>query len=1123
MTDHASSTILSSLDTHGTKNMVATAFTKYAEERNELLDAYFRETKLLDVVQACVEKLALSHKTQHALPANPYPSLLSEIRQAEVECAMAKSPSAANNVPQPQLLIREQQTSPSNRLCSTQELLALSVWGSRRVLETADVPQLVCTIRRLQELNPLWFRDSDESEDDDGCKVAVHSALVGNCIDFALSDHSIVELERHIVITGEYLEMDMEVFARQLQKCLYELSSGSMNATTEPTKRCIGCTGICIMTEPSPNRETQNDDATWPLVRIAANRNAFVSAIKNALVDQSSIEITTRDLLAAIPETDSNGGKSRNRTTLLQTTQRFFLYFASTGGTATNAKSSTKKQQQAPPNCVFSPGQSRVSERGVFLSERGALEISTRLQQQQENGSNEQSNSATTGSEGGDTADPRLLLKNMVVEIKTLAGNKLPQSPSVSWRRRMETFIDSYAFSIIQVTMRNHVLAQAMPFFDPNLADDVAEAHFAVTNSLMQTLLEQARVGARSSLLTSVEAVLRTRWQELQDQLHQGPRGDIESDLTFDTTVFADALTSVSELLQLVAHAAAADFTCFLRRSQDSSSSGLHMKTEKQIDVIVALQNAIDNREYPPLVVFETVFAQYLVDSRVDIALESAVMNIVAFHLPPNPRVELSQRARAFAIRHHVPRMSLRAAGLTANTTTTVDHLVSMMRSENTSSRPFFSSNSRLLEILDADKLCGAHQWLMDNCVIRESNDFQPSKSSYSLQTFHSFLVFHPIVHHASTLGALSPPTEPITTFHLLIEKLEVVEHVVVEGKELTQAFEFFSAAVVNDLKWLTDVAAAHAVAPSKVTILDLNGKRISDVKVVGSENNEDAMRIQQLVQGVTPAKCVLRISSVCCNPPTRRSWEIVSLPFQTYHRFSRGTAEMLLRVAAFRLLRFGVFFSSHHAQFVLSSLVANKGVDIPGDNGNFQNHMPIEDWTPCARDATDHDDLLLQYELDCATPTDSTAAADQVFRQYLVAQSCLLQLFSIEATCTLALEQLGHEINTTRREPSIPTLRGIDSSIAPSFSRAFSSFIPMLVDQLQQILVPLNDDMKYVEEDDVAGHIVVLQRLVNGDDTKRFHKALRCTWLLVLYVRFSYQRDFFAHFPQQSVRQANK
>lgn len=1154
------------------------AFDKYALERNTLLDAYFRDTKLLEVLQMYVTKLALLYKTKQVLPANPYPSLLLEIRQAEVERAASHSTSSSSTG-SPPLLLHEQQTStspPRFRLCTSRELLPLSVWGFLPVMERLDGEVLQRSVQRVRELYPLWSLESESNDDDEGYKVAIHDALVGNGVFVSPTDTPFIQVERHVCVSGEQLEKAMAVFARQLVKCLHERSS-SMRATaslepSDPTKSAtgmpssIGCNGICIAAADDSDAEDKGDRSFWSLERVSGNRNVFISAVKTALVSHHSFAITSYDFAL-----QSSGNIDAQSASLFQTTQRFYFHFRCERAGGKSNQSAKNQQQQ---NRSFLRG-SCVLERGVFLDGHGALEIANRIQQI----THAASTSSVTGSNanGKDVAlkpppgkqpaaeirpemrmsaskNAQVLRANgasLAVVESVMDNIKLTCRSSDSCCHWMRAFARSFSFEVLKTTLGTQVLINFVVESNrdpiPNHAIEAMRSHFSAVGSQVGALLEQARVGSTSSLLTSVEPLLSSLWREIRARLHTK-----QEDESVDWRVFAESLACVNTLLLVVARVAANDFMRFFHSSLGADSGGsssppnnVDAEPDEQMDVIRAIQRAVEDRAYPPVVLFEAVLAQFLVDSCVDVAFESAVMNIVAFHLPPNPFIELSQWIRTFAVRQHVWRVPLdtaasSCASVTTTTTTTTEQCVSI-KNTNTGSK-LYSSNRSLLECLDGDKIWKAHQWLQRNELFRP-RDFQPPKRSYLVQTFHSLLVFHPVVNSTSarTTESASRPAEPV--FSPLVQELEFIEHIVVEGREFAQALAFFAAAVTEDLRRLL-----AARANSKVTILDPWGKTISAVE---HPENEDAI-LHQLLEEATPAKCVLHVRSVCCADRTvlrsdaqrKKASEgaihVVGKAYLFHHKPTEPAEQAphpccVSQLSAFRLLRFGVFFSLDHAQYVVAT-IANRSVDACSDKNIV---VPREEWTPYARHAIAHDDLFLKYELDFGVSTTHHPLVTPFhltedhkhdrLRQRLVSHSFILQLFAIEAACRWLLEQLQQEANE-------PPSRG-GKSIAPgsaitSFASMYAWIFPMLVRQLAQTLVPLNDQMRYV--DDLDAQIASLQQLGiimttlpdgvqaapggGGDShvvnqTSALLDTLRQTWLLVLYVRFSYQRDFFSNY----------
>lgn len=91
---------------------------------------------------------------------------------------------------------------------------------------------------------------------------------------------------------------------------------------------------------------------------------------------------------------------------------------------------------------------------------------------------------------------------------------------------------------------------------------------------------------------------------------------------------------------------------------------------------------------------------------------------------------------------------------------------------------------------------------------------------------------------------------------------------------------------------------------------------------------------------------------------------------------------------------------------------------------------------------------------------------------------------------------------------------------------KPFTLVLELLVRHMERILLPLNAQMRYLErpEELLAAFHRLLSRMSStsshqssADETSRLNAmerdVLRHSWLLVLYARFSCQRDFFANY----------
>lgn len=104
-------------------------------------------------------------------------------------------------------------------------------------------------------------------------------------------------------------------------------------------------------------------------------------------------------------------------------------------------------------------------------------------------------------------------------------------------------------------------------------------------------------------------------------------------------------------------------------------------------------------------------------------------------------------------------------------------------------------------------------------------------------------------------------------------------------------------------------------------------------------------------------------------------------------------------------------------------------------------------------------------------------------------------------------------------------------SSIKPQMplAKLFTQSLESLIRHVERILLPLTAQMRYLEwpEERFTAFQQLLSRLSstsshpgNANESTRLMsmkrdalRMLRQTWVLVLYARFSYQRDFFANY----------
>lgn len=1020
------------------------ALQQYAAQREELLDAYFTDTQLLHVLQSFVTTLATDFKTRRVLPANPYTMLLVAIRQSEIQRSLVLNGSFPKVTTSPALVLHDQQQptsalSPHFRLCSTKELLARSLWGFQSGMERIpDVAQLAHRVDTIQEIHPSWFNAAQDDQNDDQYRVAVFAALVGDSNKFPLEQYPVVEMEQHVVVSGELLEKAMAVFARQLFKFLHELTSSS---------KTLGCSGISI-TPSSTNSSFSGEINTtnglkpqpqqsrvWTPESVSANRNAFAAAVKIAIVSNASFEIssfssTTRSLSAPpVPNNSSNDGSQF----ICQTRQRFFFHFVWENATTSTTTKAVKPPQQQQQNRSFLTG-TRVIEFGLFSSARGALEIASRMQMAQDAAATATTNvngkkaSTTSKQQQPQTSkrpnavpDPpsslNLCSSGERLVASVLERLRLHTSPQET-RKWTNCFTSSCGFALLTLVLHNQVLIDLLLGIQDNYSvavdcRDALKSHFEISSSHLQALVEQARVGSTSSLLKSVGAFLRTLWEDAHTVFLLSMNGSDDSEELHPLTKLTEPLETVNELLLVVACVAVQDFV-ELAQSHTQATLGIGSGStlaqednpqDEQIDVLRALQTAVDERAYPPLVALECVLAQFLVDSCVDVALESAVLNIVASHLPPNPFIELSHHVRVFALRQLVwsrPPSSASNQEHTSQVQAYKDNDVVLMKPSEVDnvSHTLYGANHSLLEAIEPEQVWKAHQWLQQHGIFR-IREFQPLRSSYSIQVLHSLLAFHP------TAFATSQSSNSVMMTNQFLQELEIVEHVIVEGREFAQALEFFAGAVAHDLRRL----AGHEqlLFPIQVEIRGPMDDIVSEVNHHLGDSDSDMVMLE-LVQEATRAKCLLRVQlTLFIESPASKSsggdtnedatrLHIVGKSYVFHHKpteFGLQAQQCVSELLAFRLTQLGVFFAPETAELVLESL----GINFPAEE------LQPEFWTPFARQALENDDLFLKYELDfcareasaCTTPYHATADhKNGILLQRLTVHSWILPLYSI-------------------------------------------------------------------------------------------------------------------------------
>ncbi|KAF0687234.1 Aste57867_20996 [Aphanomyces stellatus] len=220
-------------------------------ERAAIIEAYIERIQ----IQAEIGRFWAKITTLSFVPPNPYPLLLDHFRSVEAQWLVSQSSDAPNV-----------QGGASKNL----------LFGRPRLLSRVDTAAVLSLFHRL---NISAFSQST----DDGFSVAVACSLVGLAAfhgpkaAFPRADD--VELEHHVVVEGEKLERAITVFAKVVAKDAYD---------THAMAGSVVGTGV-VVAVPSFKKSEKDTQKLWTIGMIQASRIAFFNAVKTAVTARAPI------------------------------------------------------------------------------------------------------------------------------------------------------------------------------------------------------------------------------------------------------------------------------------------------------------------------------------------------------------------------------------------------------------------------------------------------------------------------------------------------------------------------------------------------------------------------------------------------------------------------------------------------------------------------------------------------------------------------------------------------------------------------------------------------------------------------------------------------------------------
>ncbi|RLN98800.1 hypothetical protein BBJ28_00017355 [Nothophytophthora sp. Chile5] len=1114
-------------------------FLSHAEQRNRLLDEYLARTGVLQVLQDFVTGLAATFKTQLRLPENPYPALLDAIRVQELrQSFVLHGDSSIDSVLALTVLPgQDRSSSPQFQVYSVEnEQLRLPIWGLKSTLEQLNAPNLTGLLELLHSVFQVLMPTREFKDDD--CRVSVYDVLVGETI-FGTGPEqqapSILELETHVFVQAAQIEKAMEVFARLLLKQLHEASSAATSfASLSPEKAveycgCVASGGICITTRSSVTDAA--DSSEWTIEHVAEKRSGFISAVKTALVLGSQIALTRFYCVKPRQSDDRQ---------LCEIVQTCFFHFAAQAEDKKATWNHKAGSKSAPSQQSFLLG-SRALTSGIHFSDQGALKLAERFQAetqtqvQAEDRKKPPPKKTQVTAVGTQRALPPSNLRSRVgfagIWQHSIAQLQCLASTSSTFRLYVNRLVNCFATGLGHLVEAHQMLERILLRSGGRVAIlTLIRASFSVLQRRMDRFLDECRGSPPSSVLHPVHQLLCQYYGQVQANSTLGDDREIEE--------FVEALRQVNELLLIIVRIVFDDFLRLVdaTRSPHTSATATTASNRQEataleeIDVLRELETAVEQRKYPSVILSEAVFAQFLVDSCLDVALESAVIDCVAICHPPNPFISISSHLQAFAIRQLVWQHPL--------TVSSSSLVVKCGRGPETlplfaiaGSNPVISSNSTLLQLVDSNDVLETHRWLLNHRFLH-AGDYTPAKSSYSAAIFANLLLFRPLAF------ARVPPLDNETSS--IFREVDLLEHYILRGAEALQARAFFVDVVRKDLQRIVSACGSSSSGSgnncyqihTEVKIVDSHGKSVTSVDLSSSTTDE---LLDQIIQEATQAQCLIQVTVSCVETTIRGSSRplVIHQVSKSYvfHYQSSDNAESSTTVArwspllSFRLLEYGIFFSMENALVCLQRI--HESVSAGNDASEWRCTVPRNEWTPYAAQALRLGDALLLYELETAHEHANRVSTSQDLRIRLVSHSQILQLFALERAIEWLLQFLRQTASSDKAGALVSSLQ---HRVAGQILTEMEQLVVPMNRQLQ-LLHPLSEHLESLRDQITRWQATLpppeeqleLQRHQPAQSpftpretpltiTQELVASLRTTWTLVLFFRFSYQRAFFAN-----------
>ncbi|GMF38298.1 unnamed protein product [Phytophthora fragariaefolia] len=1015
---------------------------------------------------------------------------------------------------------------------------ALPIWGIKSTLEQLTGANLHGLLNQIN----YSFRDQVIFKEflDDECRVKAYGVIVGDSVLGTRLGNlfpCFLELESHVFVAGRHLEKTMGVFARFLLKQLHEAaSSATAFSSLSPDDAaiyhgCVACGEITITPKASTELSSGSAAPTmWGIQRIMESRSAFISAVKTALISNSTITLNQFDF---VPVPNAKQGF------VCQVERFFFFHFTM----EVENKVTVRGGKRSETNQSFVFG-SRSLGSGIFFDSEGAVEIASRCRantqsepEDKERNKRSHKKKLLTISDTGDTVSevrPRAgfagILQNSVDELRRMKlGNSI-------FREYVNDLVGCFGYNIGCLANAHQLMANILDHPRCSVATvAVVRVSYMHLKEWMERFLEELNLFPPTSVLYPARSLL----------YHFNCQIEAASEMRDDQQIndFVEALQRMDNLLLIAVCTAFSDFIGYVRSmtsqtDQEATNTLVDMLQEgclSEVDVIGALEAAVEERKYPPAILSEAVFAQAVVDSCLDVALESAVMNTVAVHLPPNPFIDISANLQVFALRQLVwnSEMKEMEQPIVNKVSTRPDLFII----EGTT---LCSVNARLLRLVGSASIPNLQQWLIDHNVLHEGT-YKPAKSSYSATIMQTILIFHPLLFAQSFLRG----TEDLSG----LNEFNVIEHYVLEGKEIDQAQYFFLEAIRTDIRRIT--VANGSVQNSRenkywqvqveLQALDPIGRVLSALDLSHMTTGDG---INEFIEETSHAPILLQLVLHIAEERSRGGSNTLTVhkvtKLYTFHYHSTDDPDaadsttFLPPQLLFRISEYGVFFSRENA------LLYFKGINVQTPE------VPQNSWTPYASDAYRIDDRFLIYENEVVHEHTKFPSPGQVYRNTRATASDNIFLFGQEQTIQWllgALQAKVHQVmaSKSRKEASSTTL------LAATLFDTFYRSILQIITQVEKLVIPLNVQLQFMDK--VSEISSALRKYVNcwksiqhqSEGELRFEreqqnkvlpeiasltpredqttlmvdlvKNLRTAWVVVIFFRFSYQRAFFANY----------